>query len=375
MKILYDLSYTQGVSFYSGLYEYGKRIFSEALKENRDITLMLIKDEKIDEWIINSNCKIEYINSKKDSKAYWKEISKILEKYDRVYFPYQLIKAKINVPKNCELIFTIHDLAQLELASYGKINKEEKLYYSGTHRYIKYPIKQILRFTGIWKKYLIHILKKNIKKASRIITISNYSKDEIKRYFKIDDSKIDVCYSPLKFLSSDKISSMNYSNYFLFVSASRYTKNTYRGLKALDLIWDENPNFPKAIVTGNLPNTIYDLVRHKENVISLGYVSEEDLEYLYKNANALIFTSLCEGFGSPPLEAMRHSTRVISSDAMSLKELYSEALLFNPYDVLDIKEKILKYEAIDKNKMIEIFNKIENKCQSDLKKLVDIITK
>jgi hypothetical protein len=72
---------------------------------------------------------------------------------------------------------------------------------------------------------------------------------------------------------------------------------------------------------------------------------------------------------------MRYGTRVVSSNAMSLKELYSDTLLFNPYDVNDIKNKILAYGTISNDKMIEIFNRVNNKCEEDLSKLVDIIVK
>lgn len=376
MKLLYDLSYTQNRDFYSGLYEYGKKVFNEILlKHGNNLSVLLIKGEEIDQFILDSKCNIVYVDYKYGTKQFWKKVSEILLDFDRVYFPYQLIKNSLKIPKSCELYFTIHDLAQLNLATFSKINKEEKYYYSGKNKYVKYPVKQILRFTGLFKLYLKRNLKKNIKLATKIITISYYSKEQIIKEFKIDDSKIVVSYAPLKLLSSPDKSTFNYSDYFLFVSASRYTKNTYRGLKALDEIWDENPDFPKAIVTGALPQTIYDRVKHKDKVISLGYVSAADLEYLYKNANALIFTSLCEGFGSPPLEAMRYGTKVVSSNAMSLKELYSDTLLFDPYDVSDIKNKILSYNEITNDKMIEIFNRINNKCEHDLSELVDIIVK
>lgn len=376
MRILYDLSYTQNRDFYSGLYEYGKKVLSEILNNyGNDISILLIKDEKIDDFILNSGCKLVYVEFKYGSSKFWKKVSEILKDYDRVYFPYQLVKNSVKIPNTCELYFTIHDLAQLNLATFSKINKEERFYYSGKNRYIKYPVKQILRFTGLFKFYLKRNLKKNIKNAKKIITISNYSKEQIMKEFKVPEEKIIVSFAPLKLLSSKEKSELDYKDYFLFVSASRYTKNTYRGLQALDNIWDENIDFPKAIVTGKLPQTIYGRIRHKEKVISLGYVSEADLEYLYRNARALIFTSLCEGFGSPPLEAMRYGTRVVSSNAMSLQELYNETLLFDPYDVSDIQNKILSYETISSDKMIEIFNRINNKCESDLSELVNIIVK
>jgi len=374
MKILYDLSYTQNKSFYSGLYEYGKKIFHTLVQSGHKVSVLLLKSAEIDSWITDSNIDIELVESPFESKKYWKEIEEILKNYDRVIFPYQLIKGKIRVPSNCELYFTIHDLAQIELAKFGRINKQEKYYHTLKDRLIKYNIKQALRLTGLWWRHIVKVLNKNIKKATKIITISYYSKEQIKKYFKLPDSKIEVCYAPLKHLSCSKESKLTYNNYFLFVSASRYTKNTKRALDALDRIWDKNPSFPSAIITGNLPRGVSKRIKHKEKIELLGYINEEDLEYLYKNAVALIFPSLCEGFGSPPLEAMRYGTRVICSNAMSLKELYSNTLLFDPYDVNDIMDKISKYDSLKKEDMLSIYNEINNKCEKDLKKLIDIIT-
>lgn len=371
MKIVFDLSYSQNDKFFSGLYEYGKRIFDELNKDN-DVSIILFKDRKMDSWIIDQAKNIEYIDAKPFTKKYFKEISKIADKYEIAYFPYQVNKGKIYT-KKCKFIFTIHDLAELELASYGKINKQEQLYFNNDlKRFIRYSLKQFLRITHIWKFILKRNLKYNIKKAYKIITISEYTKTMILKEFKCDINKLDVCYSPIKALKSSEESKMDYKDYYLFVSASRYTKNTYRALKALDLLWDEGCS-RKAIVAGKLPEKILNMIKHKDMIISLGYVSEADLEYLYKNAYLFIFPSLAEGFGSPPLEAMKYGTKVVSSNAMSLKELYGDTLLFDPYDINDIKNKISRADEISKDTMDMIFNRISNRQENDLNKIIKII--
>ena len=81
----------------------------------------------------------------------------------------------------------------------------------------------------------------------------------------------------------------------------------------------------------------------QEQVILTGFIPEDDLPSLYKAADALVFPSLYEGFGYPPLEAMACGTPVIASNTSSLPEVVGNAgLLFDPRDPQDIAEKILQ---------------------------------
>jgi len=80
-----------------------------------------------------------------------------------------------------------------------------------------------------------------------------------------------------------------------------------------------------------------------ELVLIIKFVNEEELDNLYKNASLLVFPSLCEGFGLPPLEAMKRGVPVVSSNAACLPEILGNAVLyFNPLDVDDIAGKIKK---------------------------------
>lgn len=73
------------------------------------------------------------------------------------------------------------------------------------------------------------------------------------------------------------------------------------------------------------------------------FVSDEELDNLYKNARLFIFPSLCEGFGLPPLEAMAKGVPVASSNATCLPEVLGDAALyFNPLDINDMADKIKK---------------------------------
>ena len=367
MKLLFDMTYLQGANFYSGLYEYSKRIFDELTNKKVDFTILLLKDYKIDKWILNKNPKIIYIDAKKDSRKYYKLIEKKSRDFDYVFLPYQLVKHKFKIKS--KLIFTIHDLAQLDLAKVSKINKEERLYISDFTHLIRYMVKIVLRFFGIFHRYYYNNLKYNIKKAYKIITVSNASYSDVVNRFKADKNKFLVLKSPFK-VSFDSNSNLEYRDYYLFVSSSRYTKNTHRGLKALDLLWEKDKNIPSAIVTGKPPKKIFKDIRcYYQNINN-----KNDLNYLDANARALIFPSLCEGFGMPPLEALKSGTNVICSNLPCLKEIYQKVNFFNPYDVEDIKKAIINQKKYTKEELIQEFNRINNECNSDLLRLVDYLS-
>jgi glycosyltransferase involved in cell wall biosynthesis len=120
----------------------------------------------------------------------------------------------------------------------------------------------------------------------------------------------------------------------LSVSAHRPHKNLERLMEAMALIED-----PAVLVIPGYPTSWDDQLRRHAaqasgRVRMLGWVSDSELEGLYRSATCLAFPSLAEGFGLPVLEAMIRGLPVASSDATSLPELAGEAVLyFDPTDV------------------------------------------
>lgn len=94
-----------------------------------------------------------------------------------------------------------------------------------------------------------------------------------------------------------------------------------------------------------------------ELVLITKFVDEQELDNLYKNASLFVFPSLYEGFGLPPLEAMKRGVPVVCSNIGSLFEILGEsAVYFNPLDVNDITEKI-KMVLMDDNLMKKLVQK------------------
>ncbi|MCP2241258.1 glycosyltransferase family 4 protein [Thermoanaerobacterium thermosaccharolyticum] len=87
--------------------------------------------------------------------------------------------------------------------------------------------------------------------------------------------------------------------------------------------------------------TLKSLLNKNRKIIFTGYIPEVDLPKFYKIAKALIFPSIYEGFGLPPLEAQACGCPVIVSKIASLPEVYGDSALYcDPYDANDIAEKI-----------------------------------
>lgn len=376
MKILYDLSYVQE-NIYSSVYAHSKARFIELMKSDakNDITLMVLRNTKLEDSILKIATNICYINSNVDTKRYFNEVEEMGKGYDRVYFPYQPVGHIYNFGDKTEFYFTVYSLAELVFSKKGKYNKYDLLYTEGILGHLKYFIKFIKRGTGIWYRQTFNRMKSNLENATKVICVSNATKEDIIKNFNIEEDKIKVYFSPTKLPAEDESTDLSYQNYFLFVSSSLYTKNTYSGLKALDMIYDKNDNFPMTLSVGHLPSKVYKRLKHKDKVISLDWVTNCDLEYLYQNALALIYPSFYEGFGNPLFEAMKYGTRVIASGIPTLTELYPHALFFNPFDIKDIKEKILSYENINSNDMINDYNNVKKLSVEARENEVKFITK
>lgn len=381
MKILIDLSYIQNEKSFSGIYEYGGKIFESLVKDGRsNISVILIKkfdvQQEIKKIIDTNNIKIEYIENEKNTKKYWKELENLFNlDYDIIYFPYQLDRYKFKINSKTKLMFTIHDLTQLEMSKPSKINKYERLYTRNYKETIKVFVKKVLRVTRFWYRKMFKTLKSNIESAEHIFCVSDYTRKTVVDTFKTNVDNITACYTPLKIAPQKFESNLVDKDYILLVSANRYSKNTDRAIKVLDRLYDNGFQY-KTIILGNAPDKVKNIARNKQMFDFFGYVSSDDLEYYYKNAKLFLFPSLCEGFGLPPVEAMKYSTNCCISNATCLSEIYEGLVMFNPYDLDDMQEKIL-YSLDNYNKELidSIVQRIIKTQDEHLKIMLDIINR
>lgn len=180
------------------------------------------------------------------------------------------------------------------------------------------------------------------RRALKIITVSQFSKREIIEQLQIPANKIEVVYNAVK--SSQLQAKDNSKRYILSVASLVPRKNLKRLLEAYSNI--DNPNFELYLVGGS--HSIYAdaevnaYIGHK-GIHFLGYVGDDELNILYRNAIAYINPSLYEGFGIPNIEALMQECPLVVSDIPAFREVCGNAALyFDPNDVEDIQTKITK---------------------------------
>lgn len=207
--------------------------------------------------------------------------------------------------------------------------------------------------TALWKSIMTGL---SVKKADKIISITNFVKDEILKYYNVNSNKINVVYNGFNDFSKDSIELKNISDnilkfsnksYILTVSTISPRKNIDGLIKAFNLIKDKiNGDLVVAGKNGWMYEEVFEIVKNlniEDRVIFTGGINDDELKFLYKNANVFIYPSFYEGFGLPPLEAMSYGIPCIVSNADSLLEVVSDAAFnINPHEIEEISDGIVK---------------------------------
>ncbi len=205
------------------------------------------------------------------------------------------------------------------------------------------------------RKYLRNFFPKFATKADKIITVSNYSKQDIIDTYSIENEKITVAWNgasdifkPLSEIDKNQIKEKYTKGkpYFLFVGAIHPRKNVKRLLEAFSKYSDqENPTHEMIIVGESLwKNSTFQLNipdSVKEKVHFTGHLQLSELAKVMGAASVFTFIPYFEGFGIPLVEAMRCGTPILSGNLTSLPEVSGDAALYcDPFDVQDIFEKM-----------------------------------
>ncbi|MFT7183847.1 MAG: glycosyltransferase involved in cell wall biosynthesis, partial [Oceanicoccus sp.] len=204
------------------------------------------------------------------------------------------------------------------------------------------------------------VLHRSVKHASRIIAVSQHTKKDLIAVTQAGSAKIEVIYEgvdeqfkprPDKEAIRDMIKKYGITkDYILYAGVWRSHKNVVNLIKAFALLREAASFDPQLVITGSddphypeVKRTVRELgLEH--DVIFPGLVPEDELVALYQAAHIYSFPSLYEGFGLPPLEAMRCGTPVAASSTSCIPEICGEgnALFFDPLDPEDISNTLLK---------------------------------
>ena len=213
--------------------------------------------------------------------------------------------------------------------------------------------------------YMRWSIRNSCRCARRIITVSENTKNDLIKLYRISGDKIDVIYEGcsndnFKSNLNDKI--LNYKNYFLFIGRLEDRKNISGIVEAFEILKEKHKIPHKLILVGKFGfggekiKGKIDSSACKSDMILTGYVSDEDKFYLLANADVFLFPTFYEGFGLPILEAQSVGTPVITSDVSSMPEVADHsAVLVDPKDVNAIAEaahKLISDESY-KNDIIQ----------------------
>jgi glycosyltransferase involved in cell wall biosynthesis len=261
------------------------------------------------------------------------------QKLDLIHFPHYNVPILLALAKGCwsvpKFIVTIHDLVISRFPDQRATTLNPFLY----------KIK-------LWAYRLVIWLA--VKRAKKIITVSEFTKKELVDYFKVSSKKITVTYEGVEPEKStiydlrskrqqisretNKYQSIS-SPYFLYVGAAYPHKN----LENLLRVFKSFTSHYYLVLVGRQDYFYQRLKKEaqemglEKKVIFTGHLDDQALSQIYQNAFLYIFPSYYEGFGLPGLEAMAHGLPVVASQAGSLPEIFEEAALyFNPNDVEDM---------------------------------------
>lgn len=236
-------------------------------------------------------------------------------KLDICHFPH------FNVPffYSGKFVVTIHDLILIHFPTVRSSTLSPFLYWL---KFIAYKI----------------VIKSAILRSSRIIAVSNFTKDDLlKTYKSIPHEKIFVTYEACEdycMLSPNKdkeiLARYGIINpYIMYVGNAYPHKNLERLLLAFNKTKKTHENICLILVGSE--DYFYKRLRQFSkrekirDVYFMGYVPDHDLDTFFHNAEAFVWPSLYEGFGLPPLEAMAKGTPVVSSDHPCMKEILGDS--------------------------------------------------
>lgn len=187
--------------------------------------------------------------------------------------------------------------------------------------------------------------KSAIKRADHIICISESTRSDMLEYYDIDECKTSVVYlgCDIKLPTEIPYKSISYKDYILYVGSRGGHKNFKSFLEALSINDSVKNNF-EILAFGGGPFDVSEnnfIKKHKINAKQISG-TDELLSQLYKNATLFIYPSTYEGFGIPPLEAMKLECPVACSNLSSIPEVVGDAaIFFDPYEIDSINEALM----------------------------------
>lgn len=265
------------------------------------------------------------------------------EKVDLMHFPH------FNVPvlTPCPFLVTIHDLILLRYPTRRNTTLNAAVYG------LKYAAYRLVIKLAAWR-------------ARRIVTVSECTKKDIVAELGVKPERITVTYEAADGVEQGQLTIPGTRRpeergvtkpYFLYVGNAYPHKNLERLLSVFKTLRDGGLD-AQLVLVGKMDYFYERLKREAETLglldrkdaIFYGYADEGELAELYRRARAYVFPSLLEGFGLPPLEAMRYGTPVAASNSSCLPEILGDAAVWfdpeRPEAIADAMRKVFTDESL-----------------------------
>ena len=262
-------------------------------------------------------------------------LEKLIGDFDLLFMPNLNV---VNVSLKVKIIVTVHDLSFVKCPEFYDLKRK------------------------IWHKFLSPA--KLFKRASRLLAVSKFTKNDLISVYNIDPQKIEVIYPGVLVNEFNQKTSIRHlrevrnvyalpKDFFLFLNTLEPRKNFINTIKAF-----ENSDCPEhLVIAGKKGWKINDILKtiknssKKDKIHYIGYVNEEFKPAIIKLASALLYPSFYEGFGFQALEAMAVGTPTIVSQVSALPEVVGGgSILINPYNLRDI---IMAMETLSKNDFLK----------------------
>jgi glycosyltransferase involved in cell wall biosynthesis len=228
------------------------------------------------------------------------------------------------------------------------IRSTKKIAYIHDFLFVDFP----QYFTFI-EKLVYKFIRISALKAHHIITISNTEKERICKNCNLNDSKISFVYHGIDEMffprNKDEINAIKLKykinqDYILYVGRLNLRKNIKTLLESFSQLQTDY----KLVIIGAEHTKSFNLLKEvarlnlQEKVIKFGYVDDFKLSEVTAAASIFVFPTFAEGFGLPPIEAMKSGVPTIVSNVTCLPEICGKATVyFNPYSVVDLTNKLM----------------------------------
>lgn len=280
----------------------------------------------------------------------------------------------------CEVVCVVHDLANEEqqrehMDAYFVVSQKSK--WSAANWLLTKRDKHMRR--GVEDmQHIVQLYRNNSR--MHIIAVSDYTAHSLMYTFGMDEHRMTVLYSPHRVnVVTDRIEDDTLRQivsdgkpYMLLLGAQHNSKNARRAVNAYAAFCQRYADAPLLMTVGWKGDRMFD--KH----VIMPFLSDGDLEHAYAHCHALLYPSLFEGFGYPPVEAMRYGKPVLTTNIGPVREVLQQApLYFSPFYETDIYSALCTFMKADYDRMAEMsakrYAEVHDRQESDLKEVIKII--